>query len=652
MRDQAAALDALGNVHTRRNEYTKALDYYNQSLALVRKIGQKNRQGWLYHNIAKLHFEQGDFPAARSYYLQALEVGKEMEIFELIYLSMAGFATIEEKQHRYDEALSYYDQAMTLIESVRERLRIESYKTTFMEDKIPIYEAAIALLIRQGKYEKAYAYLQRFRARSFLEIVSPERIDITKGISPLRFEHYQHWEQKLRETYQRLGNEYRKGEEQRNEKLILALEDSLHWIRQEHQRISDELRLHHPRYAHLTGIAPPLTLQEIQQKVVQPGINLVEYFVSPKLVAAWVIQPDGFHCEILDSNGEELENMIERLREPFKAVKEQKITNLAQVPFSLQLSQKLYELIFQPLVKYLAKDTQIIVVPDGILYYLPFEALVTDIAKKRHDPKQLFSRYQNAHYLIEDYAISYVPAASILALERTAVESQKPSKGKLVAFGKPDFGPFKDVAAAEMSLAANLSLKKSQGLIFAPLSVQDVYEVSEIMRPASVFIEDEATEDRFKKEAGYFSNIYLSTHAIIYESQPMYSLIAFAQNADPSEDGFLHTYEVFNLRLNADLVTLSACETGLGKLSRGEGLIGLTRAFLYAGAQSVVVSMWSVDESTAMLMKHFYKNIRKGKTKIEALQQAKLTLLKTREKGLSFAHPFLWAPFVLVGEPF
>jgi len=135
----------------------------------------------------------------------------------------------------------------------------------------------------------------------------------------------------------------------------------------------------------------------------------------------------------------------------------------------------------------------------------------------------------------------------------------------------------------------------------------------------------------------------------------MYSRILFVQDGDPAEDGFLHTYEVFNLKLNADLVTLGACETGLGKLSRGEGLIGLTRAFMYAGAPSVVVSLWSVDESTAELMKLFYQNSKDGMTKAEALHQAKIKLLSSRDKFAAgkefcFAHPYLWASFVLNGK--
>lgn len=655
VKERAAALTAIGNIYANRKNLSLALDNYNQALAISKKIGQKDQQGRLYYNLGQVYFEQGDLQATRSFYQKALQIANEMETFELFYESLAGLAAIAEHEQNGDLAKSYYDQAIDRIESVRTRLKIEPYKTTFMEDKIPIYEGVISLLLRQGQFEQAYAYLQRFRARSFLEILAPERIDIAEGISPARFEQYRLYEQKLRETYERLGKEYKKTEQQRNQGLVAALEDSLQKIRQGHQNVLDEIRLHHPRYAELTGVKQPLRLAEIQKEALQPGVSLVEYFVSPKLAAAWVIDSEGSHCEILGVNGEELRTMVEHLRQPFREIKEGKITNLAEVRFDLELSQQLYESIFRPLEKYLVRNAQVIIVPDGILHYLPYEALVTKIEKKRPEPRVLFSRYQNAHFLIEKYAISYTPAATILALERPGVQPLKHPKGELLAFGKPDFGVFKQVGAEVASkdyFPTEMTLKMSPHLMLAPLSDQDVNAVSQIMKPANIFIDDEATEDRFKQEAKHYRNVYLSTHAIVDEDQPMYSLVAFAQDDDSDEDGFLHTYEVFNQPLSADLVTLSACETGLGKLSRGEGFIGLTRAFLYAGARSVLVSMWSVDESTALLMQHFYKNLKNGKPKTEALRQAKLTLLKTSEHGMSFSHPFLWAPFVLVGQPF
>lgn len=639
---QVTALISSGVIYARQKKYPIALQQYNQALNLAKNIGNKNQEGRLYLNTGKLYLEKEEVSAAQPNFFKALALGQKMNAFDLIYESLAGLAAAAEKQKRYAEALKHFDQAIDKIESVRERLKIESYKTQFVEDKLEIYESVITLLIRLGRFEEAYDYLQRFRARSFLEILSPEHIDFAEGIAPERFAQYRFWELKLREVYDRLSVEYGKAEGKRNAKLIATLDDTLQRTRQEHQKISDEILLHHPRYAKTVGIAQPLGLQGIQQQILQPGQTLVEYFVGPEMVAVYVIQAHTFHCEVLKVKREELEDGVGKIRTPFKQVKEGTIHNLADIGFDLKLAQQLYERLLQPIEKYLTAGTQLLIVPDGVLHYLPFEALVTSVETKRHDPTVFFSRYENAHYLVEKYAIAYVPAASILALERESNTNN--STGGLLGFGSPDFGRFKD------SSTVAISMKTSKGLLLAPLSDRDVREVAQIMQPASLFTGKEATEERFKQEANRFAGIYLSTHAIVDENQPMYSLIAFAQDEDPKEDGFLHTYEVFNLKLNADLVTLSACETGLGKLSRGEGLIGLTRGFIYAGTPSVLVSLWSVDESTAALMKIFYQNLKDGMSKAEALRRAKLKLIHTRENGFSFAHPFLWAPFVLVGE--
>jgi len=631
------ALMALGDLQAKRQNYPLALKKYDEALAQA--IGQKEQEGRLYLNLGSVHLQQNDLTKALAFFQKALAIGKKMNAFELIYESQSSLAATAEKQQRYDDALKYYAQAIDGIESVRERLKIESYRTQFIESKLEIYESVITLLIRLGRFEEAFNYLQRFRARSFLEIFSPEHRNLAEGISP----RYRFWEQKLREIYDRLRYEYSKGESKRNEKLIAALNDSLQQSRREHEKAADEIRLTRARDAELLGIAPPLGLREIQQKLL-PRQKLVEYFAGPEMVAAYVIQADTFHCEVLKVKREELEDWIGRLRAPFKQVKEGTIRNLADVPFDIKLAQQLYEKLFQPLEKYLAPNTSLLIVPDGVLHYLPFEALVTGVENKRFDANVTFSRYENVHYLIEKFAITYLPAASLLALEKSSCDHTNKTANLLFGIGSPDFGRFTD------SSAMNIRLKASKGLIFAPLSDRDVQEVKQIMQPASVFIGKEAQEERFKNEAKNFAHVYLSTHAIVDESQPMYSLIAFTQDDDPQEDGFLHAYEIFNLCFKANLITLSACETGLGKLSRGEGLIGLTRGFLYAGAASVLVSLWSVDESTAALMKIFYQNLKAGMSKAEALRQAKLKLLRTRENGVSFSHPFLWAPFVLVGE--
>lgn len=451
--------------------------------------------------------------------------------------------------------------------------------------------------------------------------------------------------------YDRLSAEYGKAEREQN--TIATLLDSLNQVRSKHEKILDGIRLHHSSWAQLTGNAQPLSLEEIQSRVLPPNTSLVEYFVGSEMVAVWVIRKESFDHEVIEIKRDELTEIVERLRQPFKDLKEGKIRNLANVSFNLKAAQKLYERLFLPIEKYLHKDDQLIIVPDGVLHYLPFEALVTERERKHYDAETLFSQYENANYLVEKYPISYIPAISILGLEARIHERRDGQKGQLLAFGSPDFGPFTDITPRRENQYPTKIVavyKSSKGLAFSVLDSRDAVEVSEILQPSKLFLGEEATEDHFKQEAGNFPNIYLSTHAIVTETQPMYSLIAFAQDADPAEDGFLHTYEVFNLELDADLVTLSACETGLGKLHRGESIIGLTRAFLYAGASAVVVSLWSVEESSALLMKEFYRNVKRGTPKARALQQAKVNMLRTRRNRLSFSHPFLWAPFVLIGD--
>jgi CHAT domain-containing protein len=411
--------------------------------------------------------------------------------------------------------------------------------------------------------------------------------------------------------------------------------------------------MNHPGYANLTGFAKPLTIREIQKELLAPDMAIIEYFVGPQRMAVWIIRSDSNQCIEIEINREDLIHMVEKFRQPFLDIKAGKITNLADIGFNVKTANHLYERIFLPVENYLNKNDHLIIVPDGVLNYVPFEALVINMKKRLERGKLLFSEYENVDFLVEKYPISYIPAISILDVQRKTKKAKESSKGLLLAFGSPDFGPFTGMRPdreKEMSTKLAAIYKMSGGSVFTELDSSDAKEVSEILKPSRLYTGKQATEDMFKQEAEKYPHLYLSTHAVINERQPMYSMIALAQDEDPSEDGFLHSYEVFNMELSTDLVTLSACETGLGKLHRGEAMIGLTRSFMYAGASSIVVSLWTVEESSALLMRYFYENLKKGLTKAKALQHAKLDMLKNHDKGMSYAHPFLWSPFILVGE--
>jgi CHAT domain-containing protein len=296
-------------------------------------------------------------------------------------------------------------------------------------------------------------------------------------------------------------------------------------------------------------------------------------------------------------------------------------------------SQQIYQKLLEPMADQLKGAGKLIIVPDGVLSYLAFETLVADDNRAVGEPR----------YLLETFAISYAPSASALF----AIQHDKPpasAKG-LLAFGDPVYA---DVVTQNVGLAAGSPAAQFRELPYTRTEVNDLGSLfSDAER--HLFLGAAAREQTLKAEPlDRYRYIHLAAHGLIDEDYPARSGIMLSAAGDTREDGVLQMSEVMRLKLNADLVTLSACRSGLGRLVNGEGIIGLTRSFLYAGADGVVVSLWDVNDlSTAALMKSFYVNLKRGLPKDEALRQAKLELLKGKQR--SWRHPYFWAPFVLIG---
>jgi CHAT domain-containing protein len=407
--------------------------------------------------------------------------------------------------------------------------------------------------------------------------------------------------------------------------------------------IREKIAVDFPAYASFTGIIEPLTLKEVQEGAIRENEVLLEYVVSDSGCFVFVVKSDTMDVLDLDLLQEDLDEMVTALRTPFSELK-----NVMDINYDLDLAHELYLKLFAPAEKYILPENHVVVIPDGMLYYLPFDALVTQL-KHRETEDVWYSEYRNVEYLIERYAISYSLSASLLDPKLMAGKQNKQNlKGRLFAVGNPNY----------QTLGGDvIELRGSLGWKFEPLtySAEEVESIGEIMGNSKIYLAEEATEKNVKKEAYGYEFLHFSTHGLLDEKQPLYSGIVLTYDDSDTDDGFLQAYEIINLDLNADLVTLSACETGLGKLRRGEGIIGLTRAFMYAGARSVLVSLWSVyDPSTTRLMITFYKDLKKGLNHAQSLRQAKLQLMqKTTEKGgkeISYSHPFFWAPFVIMGQ--
>jgi CHAT domain-containing protein len=301
-------------------------------------------------------------------------------------------------------------------------------------------------------------------------------------------------------------------------------------------------------------------------------------------------------------------------------------------PMAQTAAVQLYRTLLGPIASELAPGTTLIVAPDGVLHYLPFEGLLA----------------ANGRFLVEDFAVIYTPSASALNWDRTPPRSW--NKG-LLALGDPDFGKNGAEAEGAASLTRRVDINRGLRLTPLPNTRIEVQTIASLYPAAStkVLLGRDASKSSLAKEVlGDYQDIHIATHAFYDEGRPERSGIVLSAGAH--DDGVLRFGDIVKLRLKADLVVLSACQTGLGKLVRGEGLDGLARAFLFAGTPRVVVSLWNVnDVATADLMKAFYGKMKAGLPPAQALTAAKVEMIHSKIAG--YQDPYFWAAFVLIGRP-
>jgi CHAT domain-containing protein len=310
------------------------------------------------------------------------------------------------------------------------------------------------------------------------------------------------------------------------------------------------------------------------------------------------------------------------------------ITDVSNQDFGA--AYELYEALIRPGLT--DKIKRLIIVPDDVLYYIPFETL----ARKS----------QGRYWLIEDYTVAYAPSLSSLKeLKQRKQETGRRTPKDILAVGDPSYGgnePHQVTNASAMQSGSDTPAETNFSRL--TFSGQEIDKIGRLFKPGrrDTLLRDQATEENFKGERlTDYRIIHFATHAFIDEKKPARSAVVLSLDQDLREDGFLQMREVFNLRLGADLVVLSACETGLGQLIRGEGIEGMSRAFFYAGASSVLMSLWAVnDQATSQLLERFYLHLRSGKPLMDSLRQAKLEMI---DSGI-LAHPNYWAGLVVSGN--
>lgn len=412
-------------------------------------------------------------------------------------------------------------------------------------------------------------------------------------------------------------------------------------LKQVNDSLTSVFETQYPEYHRLKYDLSAASVADVQTFLSDDKTALIEYFVGDSSIYAFVIDKNKYKL-INIARDFPLETTITQL------VKVISSANTSQRDSLAKLSHHLYQKIFAPIEKEFDLPEKLIIVPDGILGYLPFDALLKELP----EPNSPLIFYP---YLLKDHQISYCYSATLLK-EMQERKHDEDQLGDFLAFA-PEFNgdkqAFDESRFADLGYEERRIINTRAGLGFLEHNILEVETLGEIVGGSmdiftgvKLYTGKAATRDQFLDNCTKYRILHLSSHANANDKQGDYSWIAFYKK-DTTDHEFLYNRDLYNLQLKADLVVLSACETGIGELQRGEGIIGLTRGFSYAGAKSLLPSLWQVnDRSTRELMEQFYINLKAGKSKDEALRIAKLQLLSNNE----YADPFHWAGFVPIGD--
>ena len=678
--EEAKMLDNIGFLFKTLGDLPKALEYHRKALEMNRTLGQRLGEGASLTNLGATYFSMGELQTSLDYFSQALALHRIMGNRSSEAIALFGMAQVERARGNLDQARSQMEESLKIIESMRAKVASQDLRATFLAQHQDYYEFYTDLLMRLHQREpskghdlEALQASERARARSLLELIAEARVDVEQGIAPELKQHERATHSRIAWLQSRLIEVYSQTKPDKDK--ISTLEEELKKVDAEREQLTMEIRQKHPRYADLQ-YPSPLALKAIQS-LLDDRTLLLEYALGKDASFVFAVTSNDFLAARLPSAAS-ITGQVQALR---LAITTRPQRNM----FGKQIehSRQLYRDLVEPAEKLFSGKKKLIIVPSGILHYLPFEVLLSSGVERT------LARAGSVDwpYLVRDYAISYVPSASVLATLRSRPQEKSGLRKTFLAFADPVYGnePEAEAGLVQSHLRGAFGDQRSWKLERLPESRREVEQIASLYAQdkVSLLLGQQATEENVKT-AGRLSQyrfIHFATHGLLNEESPPYSGLVLSlsnarkapstathipaqagqageKTADRSpqspirnpqlEDGLLQVYEVFNLRLSADLVVLSACETGLGKQVKGEGLIGLTHAFLYAGTPSVLVSLWSVqDRSTADLMVNLYQQMDRAQDKTEALRQAKLKLIKNSR----YAHPYYWAPFILIGEP-
>ncbi len=641
---EGATLGNIGVVYDNMGQYENALIYYNDSLAIRRKIKDKRGECYNLINIGVLYENIGQYEKSEKNFEDSLKICNEAGFQNSIWQISRGLGSVQAKLGKLNPAVSNFEYSLNIIESIREIMVDKEFKKSFMQGKFHVYDEYITLLQAlhekspsKGHDSKAIEIFERKQGRIFLEEMGKSGARNLAGIPDYVLSKEEELNNRIIALQNTRTEEGSKHETDRDTNKIRKLEQETENLKKEEILFQQSLKTDYPDYYALKYPIPS-SLKEIQETVLKDGEMMLVYNAMKENTVLWVIGKSQFVMLPIQTNEKDLAAKVlkfiqDMTKDILQKIKEKGSPRLAVEDSLEQLIQSghfLYNLLIPERVRPLiAKSETLYIVPTSSLYFLPFDALVTRTDK------------DTPCYLAEDIPISYLSSASLLKIIRDSQSRKKESpKYPYLAFAHPVYkSDFKELPETETEAREIFNILKAPEKS-NPLHLREKAARSSVLKMHKNGILDD------------YRYVLFSCHGILpdkinYLTQP--ALVLSQPDPVTKEDGYLTMADVFGMKLNADLVVLSACNTGLGEYQHGEGIMGLTRAFLYAGTPAVAVTLWSVESmSSKTFTTGFFQNLKSGKKRAEALQDIKLKMIHG-DNELN-KHPFFWAPLVLFGE--
>ncbi len=624
---RARVLNNLGSAWSQLGEFDKALERFRASLALAEKIGSRELRGSVLNNIGIVYARLGELERSTVYYQQAVDLALEQADKRSLWETYLELGNAQRGLGRDREAAESYRASIAIIEEIRAAISTEELRATYFgsDKRLDAYHNLIGLLVdvdgdpAPADARAAFETLEKARARSFLDSLEVRAyMNERPAGDPVLAEREKALLGRLSQAYREL---LRPGLEGPGKSAVQARIEA---AEEELERLRRDMRGADPA---LAGLKHPVAITYDQARAALPDARTtaISFAVGKEKAYAFALSRAGLKVYPIPPPSvlrTEVESHIRRISDADSG--------------SFDEGAALYKALIEPGLA--PGVTKLIIIPDGILTYLPFEALPTS------------GRGAPVRWLVQDLEVSYAPSlSSYRELRARAGRTHARTRPSLLAIGAPSY-PSPDAEREAAKLIESLYPESGTPSLTLPFAAREIERAAASFpaRRRTILTGPAASEDAFKARAADRNRIiHLAAHGLIDDRKPMRSAIIMAAPTAPDEDYLLQTREILDLRLDADLVVLSACRTGLGRFLRGEGIEGLNRAFFAAGASSVLMTLWSVsDEAGVPLMDAFYNRLLASDSIAASLRAAKLALLSTP----GYAHPYYWAGYIAAGD--